>query len=113
MCVICIHTSVFQGYSLTKDEAIVIGKNSPLVQNLLVNSDKYSVEAFYLNATEVNSAISQNPELQQKYPENASIWVVMWDIHPSGGASAVAYLVDQVIDDVTGKILYEDTAGLR
>jgi hypothetical protein len=106
-------TAVLQGFSITKDEAIEISRNSSLVWNLLANADKYSVEASYMNKTEVTEALSEFPGLREEYPENRSIWVVTWAIHPKGAVSAFSFLVAHVIDDETGKILHESTVGLR
>jgi len=106
-------TLILTGFSMTKDEAIEISRNSNLVRNWLKDADHYFVDAFYMNSTEVNKALDEFPGLRDVYPGNRSIWVVTWDIHPAGAPSAFYYCGNHVIDDETGRILFEGTASLR
>ena len=99
------NTIVLSGFSLTKEEAVEIGRRSEAVQHYIEWSEnRYSLEVRYLNSTQVDELIREYPENQQVYPENRSVWTVMWYFH--GGIG-----IFQVIEDETGQIFYE--SGVR
>ena len=100
------NTFVSQGFSLTKEEAIEISRNSETVQHYMEESDHYSLEVHYLNSTQVDMAREEFPALQEMYPENRSIWTVTWYIHPRPPSGAILFITD-VIDDETGQIFHE------
>lgn len=102
-----------QGFSLTREEAIEISRNSKLVRNLLEGADYYTLEVHYLNKTQVNEAREEYPWLQKYYPKDRSVWTVSWYIHPEGAVSAFRYGVWHVIDAETGQILHEGSASAR
>jgi len=108
-----INMLVFQGFSLTKEEAIEISRSTRLVQDWLAEADRYGLEVFYLNSTQVNKAREEFPGLREMYPENRSIWVVTWYIHPKDAVSSFAYVAGHVIDEETGQIFYEGSASAR
>ena len=88
-----INTLIIQGNSLTREEAIEIGKNSQLVQSLFKNAEFYTLEVNYENQTDV--------------------WHITWYIHPMGAVSAFRYVVGQSIDGETGEILDEGATSAR
>jgi hypothetical protein len=90
---------VIQRDLLTKEEAIKISKNSELVQSLLENADRYTLEVHYLNKT-------------QNGKDNG-VWYITWYIHPTGAVSGFSYVVGHSIDGETGQILDEGSASLR
>jgi hypothetical protein len=100
---------------ITREEAIDISRNTKLVRDLMEKADRYTLEIFYLNKTEVNRFRADYPYsgLLEMYPADRDIWVVMWYIHPKGTASSVADGVNHVIDAETGQILHEGMSGLR
>ncbi len=98
-------TIVMKGFSLTKEEAIEIGRRSETVQRYVEWSEnRYSLEVRYLNSTQVSELIQEYPENRQVYPENRNVWTVMWYFHGWIG-------IFQVIDDETGQIFCE--SGVR
>jgi len=106
-------TFIVAGNSLTKEEAIEISRNSQLVQSLLEDADRYTLEVHYLNQTQVNEAREEYPWLQEFYPKDRSVWTVTWYIHPMGATSAFAYVVSHIIDAETGQILHEGWLSAR
>jgi len=90
---------VVRGGSLTREEAIGISRNSKLVRSLLEGADRYTLEVYYLNKTQVY--------------ENHGIWSITWYIHPIDAPSAFAYVVSQTINEETREILSEGSASLR
>jgi hypothetical protein len=93
-----IETFATSGQTLAKEEAIEISRNSPLVQQSFEDSDRYSIEVHYVNAST---------------PESHGIWDITWYIHMRGYPSAAEIMVSQSIDDKTGKILNEGSLMLR
>ena len=92
-------TLIVAGNSLTKEEAIEISRNSKLVQSLLEDADRYTLEVHYQNKTESG--------------KEHGIWLITWYIHPTGATSAFAFVISHAIDEETGEILYEGTASAR
>jgi len=84
---------------LTREEAIEISRNSKLVQSLLENADRYTLEVHYLNKTQSG--------------KEHGIWKIMWYIHPTGAISAFEYGVSHSIDEETGEILDEGWISFR
>jgi hypothetical protein len=103
-------TVIMQGFSLTKEDAVEIGRNSKLVGELAEQAYEVTLEVHHLSATEVNEAKENFSWLP--YPANRSIWLITWYIRPSND-SAFTHVVGQIIDDETGQILDEETASLR
>jgi len=101
-------TLILQGFSLTKDEAIEISRRSDTVQWYMDRVVSYSVEAYYWNSTKVNQVREEFPYLQEQYPENRSVWTVIWHIHTCLHAYTSSSIIFHVIDDETGQIVYED-----
>jgi len=83
---------------VTREEAIEISRNSELVRSLLKDSDHHMLEVHYRNMTGVS---------------DHGMWHIAWYIHGIGDPSASANVVVHEIDEVTGEILSEGTAGLR
>lgn len=90
---------VMQRDLLTKEEAVKISKNSELVQSLLENADRYTLEAYYLNKTQSG--------------RDHEIWYITWYIHPTDAVSGFSYVVGHSIDGETGQILDEGAISLR
>jgi len=107
------NTLVLQGFSLTKEEAIEISRDSDTVRSRLEGSDNYSVEVHYMNSTEVNNARERFPSDREIYPENRSIWTVTWSIHAKGTHTGALAIISHVVDAETGQILYEGLMGTR
>jgi hypothetical protein len=87
-------TFATSGQKLTREEAIEISRNSPLVQESFENSDYYAIEV-------------HPPD------ERHDTWEITWYIHPIGAPSAAAIGVTQNIDELTGEIVAEGSIGLR
>ena len=102
-----------QGGPITREEAIEISRNSQLVQSLLENADRYTLEVSYLNRTQVNKMRENLRWFRECCSENRSVWIVSWYIHPIGARSGFAYSVGHVIDGETGEILDEGAASIR
>ena len=96
--VVGIHLYVGQVCLLTKGEAIEISRNSELVQRLLDDADRYTLEVHHQNRTNF---------------WDRGVWHIVWYIHPEKAPSAFAYVASHTIDDRTGEILDEGTASLR
>lgn len=81
------------GSSVTRQEAIEIGRNSDLVSSLLEHADRYSLKVYYRNRTQAN--------------RDHGVWTITWCIHQKGDPSGAAASVSQAIDEETGEILDE------
>ncbi len=66
-------TLVMKGFSLTKEEAIEISRNSETVQKEMEYADRYNLEVHYLNSTQVDEIRDQYPLLREQYPEHRGI----------------------------------------
>lgn len=106
-------TLILPASSLTRDEAVEVSRNSPLIRDWLARADVYTVEAFHMNSSEADRARQEFPALGEEYPENRSIWVVVWNFHPVGAVSGFLLCANHVIDDETGRIVFESTMSLR
>lgn len=111
--VVMANTFFLQGFSLTKEEAMEISRRSDTVQWYMDRVVSYSVEAYYWNSTNVNQVREEFPYLQEQYPENRSVWTVVWNIHTYLHANTSSSTIVHVIDDETGQIVYESQIGQR
>ncbi len=106
-------TLIMKGFSLTKEEAIEISRNSETVQKEMEYADRYNLEVHYLNSTQVDEIRDQYPLLREQYPEHRGIWRVIWYIHNENDQSASAIAISHVIDEETGEIFHEGLLGAR
>ena len=100
-----INLLIVQGEYLTREEAIEISKNTPIVQEALscggMNASR--VTADHWNATYVIFLKQEHPNLREieNLPEDHGVWRVFWVILPPG------YDILHYIDDLTGEVLHE------
>jgi len=100
---------VVRGNSLTREEAIEISRNTPIVQEALNNpytmSGMMIIDANYWNATYIRSLKEKLPGVYKELPDDHGVWRVCWDITPPG------YQILHFIDKLTSQILYEEWFG--
>jgi hypothetical protein len=93
-----------QGSPITREEAIEISKNTPIVQEALSYVGMSSrVTADHWNATYIILLKQEHPNLREieNLPEDHSVWRIFWVIFPPG------YHILHYIDDLTGEVLHE------
>lgn len=98
---------IVQGGSLTKDEAIEISRNTPIVQQALrekeVHRGSMVILADYWNSSYINFQ-RQNKypgDITEKLPTDHGVWRIGWSNDAPG------YHILHFIDELTGQILYE------
>jgi len=97
---------IVQDNSLTREEAIEISRNTPIVQEALNNphtrSEMMIIEADYWNATYIRLSKERQPNVDWSFlPDDHGVWRIHWDITPPG------YQILHFTDELTGQILYE------
>jgi len=98
---------LLQGDSLTREEAIGISRNTPIVQEALGLGDRLGgiprVTADHWNATYIISLKQKNPNHEEfeNLPEDHGVWRVFWIIFPPGEH------ILHFVDELTGQVLYE------
>ena len=108
-----VSTFFLQGFSLTKEEALEISRKSETIQRYMDRVVSYSVQVEYWNRTQVNRVREDFPNTRKVYPENRNIWIIVWIIKTTMDSNSSASVINHVIDDETGQIVYEGQGGLR
>jgi len=92
--------------TITKQEAIEISRNTPIVQEALSygGEEASRVTADHWNATYIALLRQEHPNLREieNLPEDHGVWRVFWVILPG-------YDILHFIDESTGQILFEGT----
>jgi len=93
-----------QGSPITREEAIEISKNATLVQEGLAIARSTSIEALYLNSTEVEQKKEGSSRiLFENVPEGHSVWEIRWWF----GAGLGGYVIGVIVDAEVGAIITE------
>jgi len=93
-----------QGSAITREQAIEISRNTPIVQEAIGSSRGLMViEAYYWSAIYIGTLKEKHPNMTEwrNLPEDHGAWRVHWDITPPG------YQITHYIDELTGQILFE------
>lgn len=103
----CSYSLPSLGSPVTREEAIEISKNSPLVKWSFENALGPQVEANYYNSSMVEWQKQWiNKEIYRRVPEGHGAWAVTWDFgykERPGGFNVIV-----VIDAETSVIVHED-----
>jgi len=98
-------TLITAGNPLTKEEAIEISRNRPIVQEAFnyAGDVVYTMKAEHWDAAYIISLKEKHPNMidWQNLPEDHGVWMIHWTITVPG------LLVTHYIDEFTGEILFE------
>lgn len=89
--------------SVTREEAIEISRNTPIVQQALSHGGNPRVTADHWNATYTISLKQKYPNHEEfeNLPEDHGVWRVFWIIFPPE-----EYIL-HFVDELRGQVLYE------
>lgn len=98
-----INTLIAAGNPITREEAIEISRNTPIVQQALSEAGgRVIVEADYWSTEYINSLRGKYPsDVTEKLPNDRGAWRVRWNNDAPG------YHILHFVDELTGQILYE------
>lgn len=100
-------TLIAEGNLLTKEQALEISRNTPVVQAALndphTESNMMIIAVHYWSVTWIKSLKEKQPDVDWRFlPDDRGVWRVQWDITPPG------YQILHFIGELTGTILYEN-----
>ena len=103
-------TLALQGGVLTREEAIAISKNTPIVQEalsrgkgmMITETDYWSADYIEASKKDFLDKFDKLPDVYEKLPDDHGVWRVHWDVTPPG------YQILHFIDELTGQIPYEE-----